>query len=157
MSRWRTWGEIPTFMKNDFTLKYYRHLSRKRTSMVFKRIFDPSDLFSVNPYHIKTAGNVILKSIPDKIKQRDFEDSPLFLFSHCCKRTSASPVLPVFHFYKYKISSIPGNQIDLTVPAAKISLHDPQAFLFQKFRRYFLIISTFRSSVFCQKKDSFLF
>ena len=40
MSRWRTWGEIPTFMKNDFTLKYYRHLSRKRTSMVFKRIFD---------------------------------------------------------------------------------------------------------------------
>ena len=36
MSRWRTWGEIPTFMKNDFTLKYYRHLSRKRTSMVFK-------------------------------------------------------------------------------------------------------------------------
>ncbi len=38
--RWRTWGEIPTFMKNDFTLKYYRHLSRKRTSMVFKRIFD---------------------------------------------------------------------------------------------------------------------
>ena len=26
MSRWRTWGEIPTFMKNDFTLKYYRHL-----------------------------------------------------------------------------------------------------------------------------------
>ena len=40
MSRWRTWGEIPAFMKNDFTLKYYRHLSRKRTSMVFKRIFD---------------------------------------------------------------------------------------------------------------------
>ena len=40
MSRWRTWGEIPTFMKNDFTLKYYRHLSRKRTSMVFKRFFD---------------------------------------------------------------------------------------------------------------------
>ena len=40
MSRWRTWGEIPTFMKNDFTLKYYRHLSRKRTSMVLKRIFD---------------------------------------------------------------------------------------------------------------------
>ena len=40
MSRWRTWGDIPTFMKNDFTLKYYRHLSRKRTSMVFKRIFD---------------------------------------------------------------------------------------------------------------------
>ena len=39
MSRWRTWGEIPAFMKNDFTLKYYRHLSRKRTSMVFKRIF----------------------------------------------------------------------------------------------------------------------
>mgnify|MGYP000473683657 CR=1 FL=1 len=29
MSRWRTWGEIPTFMKNDFTLKYYRHLSKK--------------------------------------------------------------------------------------------------------------------------------
>lgn len=26
--------------ENDFTLKYYRHLSRKRTSMVFKRIFD---------------------------------------------------------------------------------------------------------------------
>ena len=123
---------------------------------VFKRIFDPPDLFSVNPYHIKTAGNVILKSIPDKIKQRDFEDSPLFLFPHCCKRTSASPVLPVFHFYKYKISSIPGNQIDLTVPAAKIPLHDPQAFLFQKFRRHFLIINTFRSSVFCQKKNSFL-
>ena len=36
-----------------------------------------------NTYHIKTAGNVIMKSIPDKIKQRDFDDSPLFLFPHC--------------------------------------------------------------------------
>lgn len=40
MNRWRSWGEIPAFMKNDFTLKYYRHLSKKRTSMAVKRIFD---------------------------------------------------------------------------------------------------------------------
>lgn len=40
MGRWKSWGEIPTFMKNDFTLKYYRHLSKKRTSMALKRVFD---------------------------------------------------------------------------------------------------------------------
>ena len=40
MNIWRSWGEIPAFMKNDFTLKYYRHLSKKRTSMAVKRIFD---------------------------------------------------------------------------------------------------------------------
>ena len=40
MNRWRSWGEIHAFMKNDFTLKYYRHLRKKRTSMAVKRIFD---------------------------------------------------------------------------------------------------------------------
>lgn len=40
MGRWKSWGEIPAFMKNDFTLKYYRHLSKKRTSMALKRVFD---------------------------------------------------------------------------------------------------------------------
>ena len=95
MSRWRTWGEIPTFMKNDFSLKYYRHLSRKRTSMVFKRIFDPSDLFSVNPYHIKTAGNVILKSIPDKINSATLRIVRCFCFPTAAKE------LPLLRFFRY--------------------------------------------------------
>lgn len=29
MSRWRTWGEIPTFMKNDFTLKILQASEQK--------------------------------------------------------------------------------------------------------------------------------
>ena len=40
MNTWKNWDEIPEFMKNEYVEKYYRHLSRKRTSMLLKRIFD---------------------------------------------------------------------------------------------------------------------
>lgn len=40
MNRWKSWGELPEFMKNEYTLRYYRRLSRKRGSMALKRIFD---------------------------------------------------------------------------------------------------------------------
>ena len=40
MNTWKNWDEIPEFMKNEYVEKYYRHLSRKRTSMFLKRIFD---------------------------------------------------------------------------------------------------------------------
>ena len=33
-------GRTPEFMKNEYTLRYYRRLSRKRGSMALKRIFD---------------------------------------------------------------------------------------------------------------------
>lgn len=39
-NRWKSWENIPTFMKNEYTLGYYRYLSKKKNSMRIKRLFD---------------------------------------------------------------------------------------------------------------------
>lgn len=41
----KKWEDIPQDLKNDYTLKYYNYLKKKKVSLVFKRIFDI--LFSI--------------------------------------------------------------------------------------------------------------
>ena len=115
------------------------------------------DFFSVNSHYIKTAGRKFPVSMYSQVKHCHSADDPLFFSPYRRKRTSTSSVLSVFHFYKYQISFILCNEINLTASTAKIFFPDLQSPLFQEHCRNFLIITALLSFIFFQKNITFLF
>lgn len=99
-------------------------------------------MFPVDRHHIKTARRFAI-SVAQQKKLCRLTDPFLFAPVNCRRCTAILPAASIFYFHKYKILSIPGNQIYFTSFTAKIPFQYKKSLFFQKGSRLFFMAAAY--------------
>lgn len=103
----------------------------KKLSTVRKRILIQPNRFPLYGHHIESNRHLNAVAIFPQIIRCAIGDPHLFFVVHSIGRISTVWPAAIFHFHKYQIVSIPGDQVDLAQPAPEIVFQYLIALCFQ--------------------------
>ena len=108
-------------------------------------VSNQTDFLSEYGNYVKPAGRIRRITTAVQVILRGMADPGLLAYIHSLLRIAGFTVPAVFHFYKYQIHPIPGDQVDLPRTVAVVAFQNLIAFLLQKSRGLLLVAAAFRT------------
>ena len=99
-----------------------------------KRILYPLYISVLNANHIVPYADILSQPAGVSVVIRNFADSALLPVVHGRQGVPGTEGASVFYFHKHQIPFVISDQVNLTLSAAKIFLHNPHAVLYEIFR-----------------------